>query len=74
MPSATWNCLTGGYDLEDLLVRDLLMEKPGRLSPLVSIWEKPEETARLLAGLSEASVTAARQLFPFCQSAFLPAL
>ena len=50
------------------------MEKPGRLSPLVSIWEKPEETARLLAGLSEASVTAARQLFPFCQSAFLPAL
>lgn len=45
-----------------------------RLSPLVSSWEKPEDTAQLLAGLSEASVTTAWQPLSFCQSAFLPTL
>ena len=73
-PLATWDCLTRGYDLGELLVRALLMEKPKDWASLSQSWEKPEDTAQLLAGLPEASVTTAWQPLSFCQSAFLPAL
>lgn len=74
LPTATWNCLTQGYDLGDLLVRDLLMEKLEDWASLSQAGEKPEEPAWLLAGLClRPRSRQQRQPASFCQSASLPA-
>ena len=61
----TGNCpWPHGTALPEVMTLGLVDGETQRLSLLVSSWEKPEDTAQLLAGLPEASVTTFLQ--PVC--------